>query len=116
MSSAIYWGSDNSFTRNALAPEIQYSNVSSILLEDTDNNGKLDIILGGNQTKIKPQFGPLESSNGWILKQQKNGIFEKPQALGVKGEIRSITSFKNKDQYSIILGINNDSIKIKNIQ
>ena len=116
LSSAIYWGSDNSFTRNALAPEIQYSNVSSILLEDTDNNGKLDIILGGNQTKIKPQFGPLESSNGWILKQQKNGIFEKPQALGVKGEIRSITSFKNKDQYSIILGINNDSIKIKNIQ
>jgi len=36
--------------------------------------------------------------------------------LGVKGDIRSIISFKDKDQYSIILGINNDSIKIKNIQ
>jgi len=116
LSSAIYWGSDNGFTKNNLAPEIQYANVSSILLEDTDNNGTIDIVLGGNQSKIKPQFGPLESSNGWILKQQKNGIFDKPASLGVKGEIRSIISFKNKDQYSIILGINNDSIKIKNIQ
>jgi hypothetical protein len=116
LSSAIYWGSDNGFTKNTLASEIQYANVSSILLEDTDNNGTIDIVLGGNQSKIKPQFGPLESSNGWILKQQKNGIFEKPSPLGVKGEIRSIISFKNKDQYSIILGINNDSIKIKNIQ
>ena len=116
LSSAIYWGNDNGFTINTLAPEIQYANVSSILLEDTDNNGTIDIVLGGNQSKIKPQFGPLESSNGWILKQQKNGIFEKPASLGVKGEIRSIISFKNKDQYSIILGINNDSIKIKNIQ
>ena len=116
LNSAIYWGSDNGFTKNNLAPEIQYANVSSILLEDTDNNGTIDIVLGGNQSKIKPQFGPLESSNGWILKQQKNGIFEKPASLGVKGEIRSIISFKNKDQYSIILGINNDSIKIKNIQ
>jgi len=116
LSSAIYWGSDNGFTKNTLASEIQYANVSSILLEDTDNNGTIDIVLGGNQSKIKPQFGPLESSNGWILKQQKNGIFEKPAPLGVKGEIRSIISFKNKDQYSIILGINNDSIKIKNIQ
>lgn len=116
LSSAIYWGSDKGFTKNTLALEIQYANVSSILLEDTDNNGTIDIVLGGNQSKIKPQFGPLESSNGWILKQQKNGIFEKPSSLGVKGEIRSIISFKNKDQYSIILGINNDSIKIKNIQ
>ena len=116
LSSAIYWGNDNGFTKNTLAPEIQYANVSSILLEDTDNNGTIDIVLGGNQSKIKPQFGPLESSNGWILKQQKNGIFDKPASLGVKGEIRSIISFKNKDQYSIILGINNDSIKIKNIQ
>ena len=116
LSSAIYWGNDNGFTINTLAPEIQYANVSSILLEDTDNNGTIDIVLGGNQSKIKPQFGPLESSNGWILKQQKNGIFDKPASLGVKGEIRSIISFKNKDQYSIILGINNDSIKIKNIQ
>jgi len=116
LSSAIYWGSDSTFTRKALAPEVQYSNVGSILLEDLDNNGKIDIILGGNQSKIKPQFGPLESSNGWILKQQKNGIFEKPESLGVKGDIRSIISFKDKDQYSIILGINNDSIKIKNIQ
>ena len=116
LSSAIYWGSDSTFTRKALAPEVQYSNVGSILLEDLDNNGKIDIILGGNQSKIKPQFGPLESSNGWILKQQKNGIFEKPESLGVKGGIRSIISFKDKDQYSIILGINNDSIKIKNIQ
>lgn len=115
LSSAIYWGSENGFTKNILAPEIQYANVSSILLEDTDNNGTIDIVLGGNQSKIKPQFGPLESSNGWILKQQKNGIFDKPASLGVKGEIRSIISFKNKDQYSIILGINNDSIKIKNI-
>ena len=116
LSSAIYWGSDNGFTKNSLAPEIQYANVSSILLEDTDNNGTIDIIIGGNQSKIKPQFGPLESSNGWILKQQKNGIFEKPTSLGVKGEIRSIISFKNRDQYLIILGRNNDSIKIKNIQ
>ena len=116
LSSAIYWGSESTFTRKALAPEVQYSNVGSILLEDFDNNGKIDIILGGNQSKIKPQFGPLESSNGWILKQQKNGIFEKPASLGVKGEIRSIISFKNRDQYLIILGRNNDSIKIKNIQ
>lgn len=116
LSTSIFWGAKEGFRRARLAAEIQYANVSAILVEDANADGLEDIILGGNQSRIKPQFGPLESSQGWLLINQKNGIFETPISLGIKGEIRDLSSIKNNTQHSIILGINNDRIQIKNIQ
>jgi hypothetical protein len=113
--SSIFWGTKTGFKRASLPSEIQYSNVSSILCEDVNKDGATDIILGGNQTKVKPQFGPMESSQGWLLINKKKGIFERPLSLGIQGEIRSIKSIK-KENYSIIIGINNDSIQFKSIQ
>jgi hypothetical protein len=114
--SSIFWGTKTGFKRASLPSEIQYSNVSSILCEDVNKDGATDIILGGNQSKVKPQFGPMESSQGWLLINKKKGIFERPLSLGIQGEIRSIKSIKQENHYSIIIGINNDSIQFKTIQ
>ncbi|MCI4641951.1 MAG: VCBS repeat-containing protein [Flavobacteriaceae bacterium] len=113
--SSIFWGSQDGFKREALAAEIQYSNVSAILSEDVNKDGYPDVILGGNQSRVKPQFGATESSMGWLLINKKNGIFEPPRSLEIKGEIRDFSILKEKNESFLIIGINNDSIQIKKL-
>ena len=79
-----------------MAAEVQYSNVSAILSEDVNKDGYPDVILGGNQSRVKPQFGATESSMGWLLINKKNGIFEPPRSLEIKGEIRDFSILKEK--------------------
>ena len=113
---AIFWGSKKGFTFSPLASEIQYSNVSAIVAVDINSDGYQDLILGGNQSRVKPQFGATESSQGWVLINKKNGIFETPTSLGVRGEIRDFNTYQSKKEALIIIGINNDSIQFKKIQ
>lgn len=113
---SIFWSNQNGFSQTHLAPEIQYANVSSILVKDVNLDGAADLILGGNQSKVKPQFGAMEASKGWVLINKKNSIFETPKPLGVSGEIRALSHIKQLHKQTIIIGINNDSIQFKNIQ
>ena len=77
----------------SLPPEAQYSPLYSLLVSDFDDDGIEDIIAGGNQYQVKPQFGRYDASHGWFFKGAlDDGRFslEPGIDLGVTGQIRDI--------------------------
>src|SRR5258705_13219566 len=83
--------------------EAQYSPVYSLLVLDFDNDGVQDVIAGGNQFQVKPQFGRYDASRGWLFKGNLKGgkfYFGRGIDLNVKGQIRGIECVTvKKDRY-----------------
>jgi len=73
--------------------EGQYSPIYSLLVSDFDNDGIDDLIVGGNQFEVKPQFGSYNASNGWYFKGVLNEgkfTFQSGIDLKISGQIRDI--------------------------
>ena len=101
--------------------EIQYSSVHAISIEDVNFDGKEDLILGGNQFLVKPQFGAYDASKGWIMYGSKdsNNIFDKLKPLNIYGEIRDfslVPNLKSSDSLILLAGISNSKIITKNVK
>ena len=93
--------------------EIQYSSVHAISIEDVNFDGKKDLILGGNQFLIKPQFGAYDASKGWIM------YGSKLKPLNIYGEIRDfslVPDLKSSDSLILLAGISNSKIITKNVK
>ena len=101
--------------------EIQYSSVHAISIEDINFDGKKDLIIGGNQFLVKPQFGAYDASKGWIMYGSKdsNNIFDKLKPLNIYGEIRDfslVPDLKSSDSLILLAGISNSKIITKNVK
>jgi len=101
-----------------LPNEAQYSPVYSLLVADLDNDGIEDMIAGGNQYAVKPQFGRYDASRGWFFKGALNEgkfTFHKGIDLNVKGQIRSIESVEVKGVKYILFAKYDDELEIYEI-
>jgi hypothetical protein len=101
--------------------EIQYSSVHAISIEDVNMDGKKDLILGGNQFLVKPQFGAYDASKGWIIYGSKNSnkLFDNFKPLNIYGQIRDfsiVTDLKSSDSLILIAGISDSKIITKNVK
>ena len=100
------------FTIEKLPVLAQVSSVDAILATDINNDGKPDLILGGNEDNFMPQFGRLDASFGNILMNDKKGNFNcidcRKSGLAVRGEVRDIKEINlSKSKYLLFLR-NND--------
>ena len=117
LNTAIFLNKNKTFVSQKLPSEIQYSNVSAIETIDVDKDGVLDILFGGNQFLIKPQFGIDDASKGWLLYGNSSNNFNKVISLKIDGQIRDFHVENLKDEIMLIASINNDSLqfyKVKN--
>lgn len=108
----------NGFKRVELPLEIQYSPVYSILVSDFDNDGIQDIIAGGNQHQVKPQFGRYDASNGWFCKgliREGEYSFGPGVDLDVKGQIRDIALVDVKGSKYILFAKHDDDLEMYSI-
>jgi hypothetical protein len=101
------------FTFQQLPVEAQFSPMYSILADDFDKDGNVDLLMGGNLYRVKPEVGRYDASFGVFLKGDGKGQFKniKPRESGffVDGEVRDIKGIKiGKNDY-IIVARNNDS-------
>jgi len=103
---------NGTFESSPLPLEAQFAPVYAILAEDFDGDGHLDILLGGNQYRAKPETGIYDASYGLLLKGDGKGGFEstKPNVSGVmlKGQIRSFGKITVGKQRMVIVGKNNE--------
>ena len=86
------WNENGNLVPKVLPKKVQYSTVNAILTEDINQDSVLDLILGGNDYKYKPQFGRQDASLGWVCygkKSDGNVIFEDCQPLDIFGQIQS---------------------------
>lgn len=93
LASVMWLSSPQGYQRVDLPNEAQYSPLYGLLLADVDRDGVLDLVAGGNQFEVKPQFGRYDASTGWLFKGRlANGkfSFQPGVALHVSGEIRDI--------------------------
>jgi hypothetical protein len=101
----------NIFERHALPNHAQISVANSILVKDLDNNGRLDIIIAGNQYGMEVETAPLDAGISCVLLQDKYGSFNwiPPQESGLMLD-RNVKRTILIDDI-LIVGNNNDTIQ-----
>ncbi len=99
---------EGKFKVERMATAVQLSSVNAVRLTDINGDGRLDMIVGGNQFGYPPQFGRLDGSYGEVLVNSGNGMFRREEAsrtgLKVTGEVRDIAEVKGgTNRYILVL-------------
>lgn len=87
---------NNNFSFTPLPNEIQSAPTYAILAKDFNKDGAVDLIFGGNQFLVKPQFGSYDGSQVWAIfgnQKEPNNITSDP--LYIKGQIRHLDWINN---------------------
>jgi enediyne biosynthesis protein E4 len=95
--------------------EAQFSPIYSFLVLDVDNDGIDDLLAGGNQYLVKPQFGRYDASHGWFFKGRSAGndfSFEAGVDLNIDGQIRDIEYVDVKESRYILFSKYDSEIEI----
>lgn len=93
LSSIMLISGGGAYQKVELPAELQYSPLYALLLTDLDKDGVVDLIAGGNNYHVKPQFGRFDASSCWFVKGAMEGgkyTFGPVADLNVKGEVRDI--------------------------
>ncbi len=110
LESTIFYNENNKFEPRKLPSEVQYAPVYAITSSDIDGDGQIDLIFGGNQYLVKPQFGKYDASKGWWVK----GPFHKDiseyqvNTLNIRGQIRELNWLTHNNSKILIVAKNND--------
>lgn len=93
--SCIAWNEGNGhYTIAALPALVQLSTVNAVLVSDVNQDGKPDLLLGGNMTAFQPQFSRIDASYGQLLlnkgQRQWDVVTMSRSGLDVPGETRVI--------------------------
>ena len=107
------------FTLKELPLSAQLSSVCASYVCDVNDDGKPDIILGGNNFNFLPQYGRIDGSYGDVLLNKGNMDFEPlkfPESgFFVKGMIKDIKPLKIKDFNYLMIGVNNEKVQLLKI-
>jgi hypothetical protein len=97
--------------QEALPAEVQYAPVHAISVLPRQGKSSL-ILLGGNESRIKPELGTQLGSYAWVLEKDVNNKWKalKPQESGlfVSGEIRDFQWIQSKGQTHLFVLRNHD--------
>ncbi|GAB5398951.1 MAG: VCBS repeat-containing protein [Aureisphaera sp.] len=108
---AINDGNGN-FSIKKLPARVQLSCVCGIACSDVNNDGLTDLIMGGNNFEFKPQYSQLDASYGNVLLNKGDFNFEwkdyNESGFFVKGEMKYLAEFKDKDGESFFITAIND--------
>lgn len=113
---AVWLNRDGRFEKSILPLEAQFSPVYSTFIDDFNGDGNMDILLGGNLYRAKPETGIYDGSYGLLLIGDGKGQFEveplSRSGISIKGEIRSLQQIKTKKEKFVLIGKNNDKLEI----
>jgi len=94
----------------------QLSPVFSIISDDFNNDGFIDILLGGNLSEIKPEFGPGKASYSSVFLGNKFNKFEyinsNKSGVFIDGDLRDVSKIMINKKESFIFALNNSKLKI----
>jgi len=108
---------DGNFDIIPLPPRVQLSCVCDISCIDVDEDGNLDLVLGGNNYEFKPQFSRLDANYGSVLLGDGKFGFQwqdySSSGFYVRDEIKHLKTFRDKKGNSfMIVAINDNKPKI----
>jgi hypothetical protein len=104
------------FTRRPLPVEVQFAPVYAASIGDYNNDGKPDILLGGNLYNVKPEIGRYDASYGNFLAGDGHGNFRyipaKESGFFLDGEIRDIKEVATTKGKILVVSRSNDSAEV----
>jgi enediyne biosynthesis protein E4 len=112
-SSCIAYNNGNgNFSLQDLPAAIQLSSVKNVLPADINEDGKMDLIIGGNEFGFQPQLGRLDASTGDVLINTGNNNFtvlnQIQSGLKLQGQVRDIILLKRNNATNILFLQNNE--------
>jgi hypothetical protein len=115
-SSVIFLNEKGNLTIKRLPTDAQLSAVMGIVVSDFDGDGIKDILLGGNKFDTEVETTPADASPGVFLKGQGNLNFKsiKSETSGffIPFNVKDIRSIDVKGEKAILVGVNNDRLRI----
>ncbi len=105
---------DGRFTVQPLPAEAQFSPIHSILADDLDQDGHVDLLLGGNFYRSKPEIGIYDASYGLMLRGDGTGRFAvvKQSGFFVRGEVRDMVSLRTEKNHLVLVARNNAPMQL----
>jgi enediyne biosynthesis protein E4 len=107
---------DGTFTATDLPALSQISPVHSIIAEDLDSDGLMDLLIAGNIYETEPNTARADAGNGLFLKGLGNGgfqpVFPKQSGFMVSNDVRDMTIVKTRSDTFILTGINSGPVRI----
>lgn len=105
----------NGFDLKFLPPESQFSPVYSVKTADVNDDGNLDIILGGNIFSVKTEIGRYDALHGLVMLGNGRGDFTaipyKNSGFRIMGQVRSMGILAGHNQHFLAVAQNNDVIR-----
>ena len=113
-SSVLINEGSNQFKLSVLPQMCQASPVFTVLVDDFNKDGNLDILTGGNLFDLKPDIGRLDANASClVLGNGKGGFNFMPplqSGLQIKGQLRDAALITVNNSQHILLARNNDTI------
>jgi hypothetical protein len=111
---------NGTFTLRALPVEAQLAPVKAALAADFDGDGRMDLLIAGNELGVPPVFGPYDASYGLLLLGKPDGGFEPvelPQdGLVLDGQVRHIKALRQAGGARlIVVARNNGKLQVLRI-
>jgi hypothetical protein len=105
------------FDVRPLPVEAQFAPVYAVIADDFDNDGKVDLLLGGNFYGVPPVLGRYDASHGLLLRGDGSGRFSsvdsEKSGLWIDGQVRDMKWLRRADGERVIaVARNNDSLQI----
>ncbi|WP_297762006.1 FG-GAP-like repeat-containing protein, partial [uncultured Muriicola sp.] len=101
------------FSIKILPPRVQLSCICGIACTDINNDGYIDLIMGGNNFEFKPQYSRLDANYGNVLLGNKelNYQWEDYSKSGffIKEEIKHLKKFKDRNGNKFVIAALNDA-------
>ena len=110
----LFLNKGNKFEKHVLPVEAQYAPVFGIEVFDYNNDGNVDILMGGNQSAIRVRLGIIDANYGQLFAGNGNGTFKYiPQTisgLSTTGDVKSLKIIKILNDHYLLVGVNNTGI------
>jgi len=107
---------DEGFKLVELPVDAQLAPVYGTLCKDFDDDGNVDLLLGGNLYNVKPEVGRYDASYGVFLKGDGRGNFEnvkkKYSGFNLQGEVRDIKTVRWNGKEIIVLARNDEKPQV----
>jgi enediyne biosynthesis protein E4 len=104
------------FVVKPLPAQAQFSPVYGICVKDFDDDGKPDLLLGGNFFQSRPEAGIYDAGHGLVLKGDGKGNFtalrEKESGIHLTGQVRDIVELQIRHKPTLVVACNSDKVRL----
>jgi hypothetical protein len=113
--SAIALNNGNgTFTLKPLPAEAQFAPIYASVARDFDGDGKLDLLVAGNNYDVSPMLGRYDASYGLVLRGDGQGNFTaidmSESGLQIDGQVRDLKLLRSAQGSLIAVARNNDQL------